>query len=462
MILKKYYRFIFSTVSSVLIVTFTVLQYHLESRALSNIRVTNHVTELYNLNDTLDIIKTKDGKVLGKRNEIEKELIIRLNSKQFAEKSLEVGLKVDTALFISCVFQEINNSTLFEIQQWEIAGHILGDFNKKINNCFLKSLNDISDDSSNIIRSKEGMVIGTKSTLSKAVLPLSFVKKIESLGVEIDTSKMYNCIFDLYSQTKYDVIIGSSKGSLTNDRKTMVNQFEDCLTNSLSLNHFTKETIFKHCRDVIFKEPRYQNLISVSTNVNSFNTICECFATNSLLNEESKRETIRTFLDEKRLDSILIPCLPKAKSHVIRQDINKSLYDINDIEGSKDSTNIPLIQIGNRQMVKISIGSSSKPFIFDAGFDYLVINKELEKTLLQEKILESSKKYDERLIKIADNTQAKLKFYKIDKVKIGDFKVRNVEIGVIDNGYLRCGLSLLNKFKKWKIDLESNTLTLFK
>jgi predicted aspartyl protease len=68
----------------------------------------------------------------------------------------------------------------------------------------------------------------------------------------------------------------------------------------------------------------------------------------------------------------------------------------------------------------------------------------------------------EKQLTLADNRQVNAKIYKINNVRIGDYIVRNIEIGVIENGFLLCGMSLLKKFKDWKIESELNVLKLFK
>ena len=50
----------------------------------------------------------------------------------------------------------------------------------------------------------------------------------------------------------------------------------------------------------------------------------------------------------------------------------------------------------------------------------------------------------------------------IDKIKIGDYSVSDVEIAIIDDGALLCGISFLDVFEKWEIDKNSKTLILYK
>ena len=51
---------------------------------------------------------------------------------------------------------------------------------------------------------------------------------------------------------------------------------------------------------------------------------------------------------------------------------------------------------------------------------------------------------------------------KVKNIVIGDYIVSDVEIAIFDNGSLLCGISLLDKFKKWEIDKSSNSLILYK
>ncbi len=63
---------------------------------------------------------------------------------------------------------------------------------------------------------------------------------------------------------------------------------------------------------------------------------------------------------------------------------------------------------------------------------------------------------------MANNKKIKGQYIKINNITVGDYKVNNVIISVVEEGSLLCGKSFLDKFKKWEIDMPNKTLILFK
>jgi predicted aspartyl protease len=63
---------------------------------------------------------------------------------------------------------------------------------------------------------------------------------------------------------------------------------------------------------------------------------------------------------------------------------------------------------------------------------------------------------------LANNQAIQGQKVKIDNITIGDYTVNNVVIAVVDEALLLCGISFLDKFKKWEIDKQNKVLILYK
>jgi predicted aspartyl protease len=179
------------------------------------------------------------------------------------------------------------------------------------------------------------------------------------------------------------------------------------------------------------------------------------------IGDSKRKEVINEWksLSGEYNNGVVFPCIQLAQNKARQKN---DMYNPNDIIGSVDSSTIELLRIGDSKMVQVTIGDITKYYVLDTGADLLIIDDKSEHELISNKKLLPSMFIGEKQLTLADNRQVNAKIYKINNVRIGDYIVRNIEIGVIENGFLLCGMSLLKKFKDWKIESELNVLKLFK
>jgi len=303
-----------------------------------------------------------------------------------------------------------------------------------------------------IVKTKDGFVLGKKSDLNKVLLyPLSddrLKTKIQEAGGTFDTTNFYNCLISKIETLDPRIL---SNLDSTNALST------DCFLSSIKFKpkeQLEEYLIMKYCRDSLAKHDEL-NKIGMD-DAESIDSFCACFTKRVLSIEESNRQEI---MDGDVTNNLILPCIHLAQSKSRKKN---DVYNPNEIIGSLDSSTLNLLKIGDHKMVQITIGDITKYYLLDTGSDLLLIDDKSEQELINSKKLLPSMFIGERQLSLADNRQVNAKIYKINKVKIGDYIVRNVEIGVIENGSLLCGMSLLKKFRHWKIDSEVNALKLFK
>lgn len=305
-------------------------------------------------------------------------------------------------------------------------------------------------DSSDIVKTKDGIILGKKSDLIKSFSrSVSDFKKMEQAGVTFDTTNFYECVI---------TAIQSLDNQVIQKKDTVQSIVKTCFFSSMKLNleeKLGKIILIKLCKDSMIIKNDLSRKIGLESS-ESIDSYCECFADKIMTVEKSKRQE---YINGDINNILVFPCIQLAQSKA-RQ--NNDIYNPNDIIGSVDSSNIKLLKIGDHKMVQITIGDITKYYILDTGSDLLLIDKISEQELINNKKLLPSMFIGEKQFSLADNRKVNAKVYNIDKVSIGSYTVKNVEIGVIENGALLCGMSLLQKFRHWKIDSEINVLKLFK
>jgi len=306
-------------------------------------------------------------------------------------------------------------------------------------------------DSLYVVMTKDGVILGKKSDLIKSFsksLSILF-KELEQDEVTFDNINFYECII---------ATIQSMDSQVIQNKDTVQSIVKTCFNSSMKPNleeKLGKIVLIRLCKDSIITKNDFSSKIGL-VGGESIDLFCDCFASKVMTVEKSKRQE---FMDGDPTNNLVFPCIQLAQS---KSRQNNDIYNPNDIIGSVDSSTIELLKIGDSKMVQIAIGDIAKYYLLDTGSDLLLIDDKSEQELINSKKLLPSMFIGERQLSLADNRQVNAKIYKINKVKIGDYIVRNVEIGVIENGSLLCGMSLLKKFRHWKIDSEVNALKLFK
>ena len=126
------------------------------------------------------------------------------------------------------------------------------------------------------------------------------------------------------------------------------------------------------------------------------------------------------------------------------------------------SPEVPLISNGSIFKLELEIKGLKRYFTFDTGADELIINSQLENDLIEKNMINFNDYIGEQEFVLADGSIVNARRILLDNVKIGNYRIDNVIAYVNDEGGMLCGMGFLSKFKKWKLDNNSNNLILFK
>ena len=133
-----------------------------------------------------------------------------------------------------------------------------------------------------------------------------------------------------------------------------------------------------------------------------------------------------------------------------------------DITGPPSDT-INVLNMDGMTFVKIKMGSLVRFWLFDTGASDMLITKEMEEVLQSEKVMTSQNFTGIKEYEMANGIVDSCRTYLINGVKIGKFSVDNITVAVSDKAKrIIVGKSLINKFNRWAIINERNTLILTK
>lgn len=140
-----------------------------------------------------------------------------------------------------------------------------------------------------------------------------------------------------------------------------------------------------------------------------------------------------------------------------------NVYNSSDIRGGGESSQVTLLNFASvGHKVKLSICGVDKYFLFDTGASDMLISQELADELQRQGCIGADNYLGETRYVTADGKTVNAVNLVLNNVKIGDYTVDNVIVGVIDGGSLLCGLGLLQKFQKWEVTNGGQMLLLYK
>jgi predicted aspartyl protease len=133
-----------------------------------------------------------------------------------------------------------------------------------------------------------------------------------------------------------------------------------------------------------------------------------------------------------------------------------------DVRGPEADT-ISTLDVGGMSFVKLKIGSQVLVWLLDTGASELLITKEMEEALKNEKILSQDNYLGTEEFEMANGLVDPCRRYRVNNVRIGKFYLDNIIVSVSETAKrLLVGRSLLNKFSNWTLDNRSKTLVLSK
>ena len=148
----------------------------------------------------------------------------------------------------------------------------------------------------------------------------------------------------------------------------------------------------------------------------------------------------------------------------VRND--KNYYDINDIQGDSDYSEIKLKKEGNPNegisyIIKLEIDGISGDWIFDTGAVNFSIGMRMFDRLKNSGVKYRDLNQTIKTFGVGGESQGKLVL--IDKIKIGDYYLNNVIAEVsLDNNYSLLGIEFLSKFSNVEWNMKQQALKLYK
>jgi len=133
------------------------------------------------------------------------------------------------------------------------------------------------------------------------------------------------------------------------------------------------------------------------------------------------------------------------------------------ISGKSKVNKIGLIEENGIYKIWVNIGNVKEHFVLDTGASEISISQNIEKELIAKGIIKKEDYLSPGLFKIANGSIVTCRRVNLKELKVGDFIVKNVitSIGVSDAPLL-LGKNFLDKFEKWSIDNNTQTLILEK
>lgn len=148
----------------------------------------------------------------------------------------------------------------------------------------------------------------------------------------------------------------------------------------------------------------------------------------------------------------------------VRND--KNYYDVNDIQGDSDYSEIKLKKEGNLNegisyIIKLEIDGISGDWIFDTGAVNFSIGMRMFDRLKNSGVKYRDLNQTIKTFGVGGESQGKLVL--IDKIKIGDYYLNNVITEVsLDNNYSLLGIEFLSKFSNVEWNMKQQALKLYK
>lgn len=126
-----------------------------------------------------------------------------------------------------------------------------------------------------------------------------------------------------------------------------------------------------------------------------------------------------------------------------------------------NSSSIQLKDVNGTFYIPVNIGGKTENFILDSGASDTTISSVIESFLIKNGIITKQDYLSDALYKIADGSVVSQRRFILKKLKVGNFKVKNLIISVGDeNSPLLLGKNFLDKFETWTIDNSKKTIKL--
>lgn len=325
-----------------------------------------------------------------------------------------------------------------------------------------------------LVLTKDGVSLGSRKEFILSCTKGADKKLVNLNGLQIETYKYCTCICDNLIPTinSADIQKAMKNNKLielfTNDNNLQI--LIDCAEGKVTMAENFK---YGESGDMeLQKKVGIKNCVNTVLSKNENSTVwtqdlaqqyCDC-AINKLLKNGYTYSDLKKIEDENSpsYNEIGIPCL----NDVLKTSTNfksTNSYSQSDIVGTNYRTSTPLVDyFGNSYKIKITIAGVSKYYLFDTGATDLIIDKATADEILRNGEIKNFNILFETEYTLANKTTVKGEKAIVDNIIVGDYKINNVVIGIVESGNLLCGKSFLDKFSKWEIDQKNKTLLLYK
>jgi aspartyl protease family protein len=134
-----------------------------------------------------------------------------------------------------------------------------------------------------------------------------------------------------------------------------------------------------------------------------------------------------------------------------------------EIKSSSALSSIKLSMQNGVYHISVTIGGVTRYFVFDTGASDVLISQDLESALLKNGTINKTNYLAPALYRIADGSIVQCKRLVIPKIIIGNYTITNVKASIgVGSVPLLLGKSVLDKFKNWSINNQTQTLNLTK
>ena len=344
---------------------------------------------------------------------------------------------------------------------------------------------------SQTIKTKDGVIMGDRKELIYNCIEgaKNASGTLNLAGFEIGIEEYCNCVADrlfptltsteiiqamqqnsiqslFFKNDNLEIIMSCVEGAFDDDEDAFSDTFSDYKIKSSenpSMAEFQREIAIKSCiqgfDDIPKEELDFEEVIFTDDIKEEF---CSCASDKILskgytFNQLSKADNENS----DAFNEVILPCL----SQVLQ--LNKDSYENSFVEGNVygggNSSRVPLVDyLGMGYKLKINLGGVERYFLLDTGATDIIIDRDTERELLLSGVLTRDSYGGKSEYQMANNEIVEAQIAKVKKIVIGDYTVTDVKIAIFDNGALLCGISFLDRFKKWEIDKKSNSLILYK
>src|SRR5690554_1316673 len=323
--------------------------------------------------------------------------------------------------------------------------------------------------SSQIIRSKDGMVLGTKKQLIKECIGDEDPHAIDdALGMS-----MYDycsCTMKIFEQINSWELIEAERKNKVEElimREDNLTILVDCIYDkntdyreepTIEISELERRLFLKMCAEEFKSNDKAGNW--TQTDAENY---CEC-AINNFIDKGYNFSNVEGIDDKNSAvyNEVIIPCLRDLMNQESEVK-SKNSYNRRDIIGRSYRVAVPLIDnYRNQFRIRLEIGGQVKYFTLDTGASDLVINQDLERELILDGAIKRSDYLGKKEYILANNTRVEGQLVRLDNIKIGEYTVNNVVVAVVNDAHLLLGKSFLDKFREWSINANTKELILYK